>query len=54
MAILSYQNPGVGTHMIQGLIGEAIAAAKTLCIRVLSANPARMLYEREGFMERHA
>jgi GNAT superfamily N-acetyltransferase len=61
----SHQNQGVGTHLIRRLAQEAKTAAKPLRLRVLSVNPARRLYEREGFvvtsvtperifMERHA
>jgi GNAT superfamily N-acetyltransferase len=61
----SHQNRGVGTHLIRALVQEAKAAAKPLRVRVLAVNPARRLYEREGFvvtsetlervfMERHA
>jgi N-acetylglutamate synthase-like GNAT family acetyltransferase len=61
----SHQNRGVGTHLIRELVREAREAAKPLRIRVLAVNPARRLYEREGFvitsvtpervfMERHA
>lgn len=45
----SHQNRGLGTSLVRGLIEEARAAAKPLRLRVLSVNPARKLYEREGF-----
>ena len=45
----SHQNRGIGTALVRQLIGEARAAGKPLRLRVLSVNPARRLYEREGF-----
>ena len=45
----SHQNQGIGTMLVRALIAEARAAGKPLRLRVLSVNPARKLYEREGF-----
>ena len=45
----SHQNRGIGTMLVRTLIEEARAARKPLRLRVLSVNPARKLYEREGF-----
>ena len=45
----SHQNRGIGTTLVRALIDEARAAGKPLRLRVLSVNPARRLYEREGF-----
>ena len=45
----SHQNRGIGTRLVRGLIAEARVARKPLRLRVLSVNPARRLYEREGF-----
>jgi len=44
-----YQNKGIGTHFIREAVQEAKAAGKPLRLRVLAVNPARRLYEREGF-----
>lgn len=44
-----YQNKGIGTHLIREAAREASAAGKPLRLRVLAVNPARRLYEREGF-----
>jgi GNAT superfamily N-acetyltransferase len=60
-----FQRKGLGTGLIRVLAAEAKAAGKPLRLRVLAVNPARELYEREGFavtqttperiyMERHA
>lgn len=44
-----HQGQGIGTSIVHGLIAEAREARKPLRLRVLSVNPARRLYEREGF-----
>ena len=44
-----FQRKGLGTHLIRSLAAEASAAGKPLRLRVLAVNPARQLYEREGF-----
>jgi GNAT superfamily N-acetyltransferase len=60
-----FQRKGLGTGLIRVLAAEAKVAGKPLRLRVLAVNPARELYEREGFavtqttperiyMERHA
>lgn len=45
----SHQNRGIGTSLIRALAREARQFGKPLRLRVLSVNPARRLYEREGF-----
>src|SRR5687768_9626053 len=45
----SRQNRGVGTSLIRKLAAEAKQSRRPLRLRVLSVNPARRLYEREGF-----
>ena len=44
-----HQNRGIGTSLVRELAREARETAKPLRLRVLSVNPARRLYEREGF-----
>jgi GNAT superfamily N-acetyltransferase len=45
----SHQNRGIGTSLIRKLALEAKESRRPLRLRVLSVNPARRLYEREGF-----
>lgn len=45
----AHQNRGIGTHLIREVAREARSASKPLRVRVLLVNPARKLYEREGF-----
>lgn len=45
----SHQNRGIGTSLVRALAREAKASGRPLRLRVLSVNPARRLYEREGF-----
>lgn len=45
----SHQNRGIGTALIRELAREAKESSRPLRLRVLSVNPARRLYEREGF-----
>jgi GNAT superfamily N-acetyltransferase len=44
-----HQNRGIGTSLVRELVREAKETGKPLRLRVLSSNPARQLYEREGF-----
>ncbi|HEX4928963.1 MAG TPA: GNAT family N-acetyltransferase [Burkholderiales bacterium] len=44
-----HQRNGIGTRFVRELKREAARARKPLRLRVLSVNPARHLYEREGF-----
>jgi GNAT superfamily N-acetyltransferase len=46
----SHQNRGIGTRLIREVAAQATTNSKPLRVRVLSVNPARRLYEREGFM----
>jgi GNAT superfamily N-acetyltransferase len=46
----SHQNRGIGTSLVRELVREAKETGRPLRLRVLSVNPARTLYEREGFM----
>jgi GNAT superfamily N-acetyltransferase len=45
----SHQNRGIGTELVRGLAREARESKMPLRLRVLAVNPARRLYEREGF-----
>lgn len=45
----SHQNRGIGTCLIRELAREARQANQPLRLRVLTSNPAKKLYEREGF-----
>lgn len=44
-----YQNKGIGTRIVRDLAREAKQSRRPLRLRVLAVNPARRLYEREGF-----
>jgi ribosomal protein S18 acetylase RimI-like enzyme len=45
-----FQNQGIGTSIILDLIEEARQSFKPIRLRVLSSSPARILYERLGFV----
>lgn len=45
----AHQNKGIGTRIVRDLAREAGDAGKPVRLRVLAVNPARKLYEREGF-----
>ena len=45
----SHQNHGIGTSLVRNLAREAKESDRPLRLRVLTVNPARRLYEREGF-----
>ena len=45
-----FQRCGIGTFLIRQLIDEAKDYQIPLRLRVLAVNPARRLYEREGFV----
>jgi ribosomal protein S18 acetylase RimI-like enzyme len=46
-----YRKQGIGTHLIEELLAEAIATAKLVRLHVLKTNPAIRLYQRLGFSE---
>jgi ribosomal protein S18 acetylase RimI-like enzyme len=45
----SHQNRGIGTTLVRELARESRQSGKPVRLRVLRTNPARRLYEREGF-----
>lgn len=45
----SHQNRGIGTLLLRRLIEGAHTSGKPIRLRVLRVNPARLLYERNGF-----
>jgi len=45
-----FQNKGIGTAIILDIIEEAYQSHKPVRLRVLSSSPARVLYERLGFV----
>jgi GNAT superfamily N-acetyltransferase len=47
----AYQNRGIGTLLLDGLLREASAAGKSVKLHVVQSNPAKNLYERLGFSE---
>ncbi len=44
-----HQNRGTGTQVLRDLIADARQKTKTVSLGVMKNNPARRLYEREGF-----
>jgi ribosomal protein S18 acetylase RimI-like enzyme len=44
------QGKGLGAELLADIVSEAVAAEATLSLTVLKANPARVLYERFGFV----
>ncbi len=45
-----FQNQGIGTSIVLDLIAEAHQSDKPVRLRVLSSSPAKILYERLGFV----
>jgi GNAT superfamily N-acetyltransferase len=45
----AYQNRGIGTDLIRGIIAQAATVGKPVRLSVLAVNPARRFYERAGF-----
>lgn len=45
-----FQNQGIGTAIVLDIIEEARQGHKPVRLRVLSSSPARVLYERLGFV----
>lgn len=44
-----HQRKGIGTFLIDSVLGEARGEGKNVVLQVLKVNPARRLYERLGF-----
>ena len=47
--VRDYQNCGIGTTIIKGIIKDAQQNHQRLWLRVLKSNPAQTLYQRLGF-----
>ena len=47
------QGRGVGTEVMNRLIGEAADAGQAMILDVVKTNPAQRLYERLGFRTTH-
>lgn len=48
--VAKLQGPGLGGKLLKQVITEAVTAGASLTLSVLKANPARLLYERLGFV----
>ncbi len=46
----SFRGLGIGTHLLRGLLAEAVAAGATISLHVAAGNRARNLYRRLGFV----
>lgn len=46
-----YQRRGIGTQLINYLLGVAFNSGLPVTLRVLKTNPSKLLYERLGFVE---
>jgi GNAT superfamily N-acetyltransferase len=46
----AHQGQGVGRHLVENLIAEAAHAGLPIRLRVLRVNPARLFYEKLGFV----
>jgi len=49
----AFQRRGIGTGIINGLIGQATRAGQPVTLGVVKTNPAKSLYERLGFFISH-
>ena len=47
----AHRNKGIGTVLIQGIVKEAVAAAKPIRLHVFCSSAAKRLYERMGFSQ---
>ena len=48
------QGRGIGTHVLQTVIGEASSKGMSVALAVMKNNPAQRLYRRLGFQTKHA
>jgi len=46
-----YRNRGIGRLLLDQVLARAMSAGKGVRLHVLNSNPARRLYERQGFTE---
>lgn len=44
-----YQNKGIGTHLLKGILDRADQSGKNVTLRFLKNNPVKSLYIRNGF-----
>lgn len=44
-----YQNKGIGTHLLKGILDRADQSRKNVTLRFLKNNPVKSLYIRNGF-----
>jgi GNAT superfamily N-acetyltransferase len=44
-----YQNKGIGTHLLKGILDRADRSGKNVTLRFLKNNPVESLYTRNGF-----
>jgi GNAT superfamily N-acetyltransferase len=44
-----YQNKGIGTHLLKGILDEADQLDRTVTLKFLKNNPVKSLYVRNGF-----
>jgi GNAT superfamily N-acetyltransferase len=48
-----YQNKGIGTHLLKGILDRADQSGKNVTLRFLKNNPVKSLYIRNGFRVVH-
>ena len=46
-----FRNQGIGSALLQGVLGEAAEANRAVRLSVMNGNPAQRLYQRLGFVQ---